>query len=279
MCIKLQIDKRRTSGYHAQGNGFAERSIRNVREVLRTALLDKGLAPEYWRDILSSTIFALNTSKSKAINCAPFEVVFGRKPVFPVDITFESVGEGISACSASGYLKDLKIQLLSNIQHAAKFLGISKDQMIKQYNKNLNFNNYKVNDKVWLRNKTFKTGENAKLSPRKSGPWTVIKVYPNQVNFKIEDQSGGQKVVHHNRLSPVVGEIDESYNEQSSDESDCEHGRSNDEGGDTSDLDTNTSDSDAEANADVNAPERRYPIRERRPRIIPGAVPWSNVCL
>ena len=40
---KLHIEKRRTSGYHAQGNGFAERSIRNVHGVLQTALLHKQL--------------------------------------------------------------------------------------------------------------------------------------------------------------------------------------------------------------------------------------------
>ena len=96
VCSGLQIEKRRTSGYHAQGNGFAERSIRNVREVLRTALLvlDKGLAHKNWRKILSSVVFALNTSKSKSINCVPYEIVFGRKPVLPIDIAFDSVEPG-----------------------------------------------------------------------------------------------------------------------------------------------------------------------------------------
>ncbi len=48
VCTSLRIEKRRTSGYHAQGNGFAERSIRNIREVLRTAQLDKGLDHKHW---------------------------------------------------------------------------------------------------------------------------------------------------------------------------------------------------------------------------------------
>ena len=47
----------------------------------------------------------------------PYEVVFGRKPVLPVDIVFDTKDSGISAVSASEYLKDLKIQLLENIGH------------------------------------------------------------------------------------------------------------------------------------------------------------------
>ena len=99
VCSSLKIKKRRTSGYHAQGNGFAERSIPNVREVLHTALLDKGLAHKNWRKIVSSVVFTLNTIKSKSINCGPYEIVFGRKPVLPIDIAFNSVEPGRSGSS------------------------------------------------------------------------------------------------------------------------------------------------------------------------------------
>ncbi len=75
--------------------------------------------------------------------------------------------------------------------------------MMKQYNKNLHVIKYALNDKVWLHKKEFKKGENVKLALRKTGPWKVIKVCPNGVNFKIEDNAGRQQVVHHNRMSPV----------------------------------------------------------------------------
>ena len=263
-------DRERTSGYHAQGNGFAERSIRNVREVLRTALLDKGLAVKNWRKILSSIIFALNSSKSKSINCSPYEVVFGRKPTLPIDIEFDSVDSGIRATSAIDYLEDLKVQLLENIRHASKFLGIARDQMIKQYNKNLHVIKYELHDQVWLHKKTFKQGENAKLSPRKSGPWKVIKLYPNGVNFKIEDASGNQQVVHHNRMSPVRESPVSDYDE--SDESDVTDYETASEGDDDELLDDDQRDPDVQ-------PPRRYPLRERKQRHIPGAISWDDVQL
>ena len=57
--------------------------------------------------------------------------------------------------------------------------------MQKQYNKNVRFNNYKVGDKAWLKVKHYKTGENRKLSPRKTGPWTILEKLPNGVNFRV----------------------------------------------------------------------------------------------
>ena len=66
--------------------------------------------------------------------------------------------------------------------------------------------------------------------------------------------------------------------------SDQEDALSNEEEEDDNDQDSDTSDSDGD-HADVgqdleNVPERRYPIRrERRQRVIPGAIPWSAVRL
>ena len=96
--------------------------------------------------------------------------MFGRKPVLPIDIAFDSVEPGLSACSPSDYLNDLKVQLLENIGHATKFLGITREKMVQQYNKNLHLIIYAPNDMVWLHKVSFKKGENTKLSPRRTGP-------------------------------------------------------------------------------------------------------------
>ena len=82
--------------------------------------------------------------------------------------------------------------------------------MQKQYNHNLRFNDYKTGEKVWLKVKHYKTGENRKLAPRRNGAWTVLERLPNGVNFKIiNDNSNEDKVVHHDRLIPIKGDISE----------------------------------------------------------------------
>ena len=49
LCSAFEIEKRRSSAYHSQGNGFAERNIRSVREIFRTVLLDRKLSQKHWR--------------------------------------------------------------------------------------------------------------------------------------------------------------------------------------------------------------------------------------
>ena len=76
ICNKLCIEKRRSSAYHSQGNGFAERNIRTVKDLLCAALLHRHLPQTKWRPILPGVVFALNASESKVIRCVPYNVVF-----------------------------------------------------------------------------------------------------------------------------------------------------------------------------------------------------------
>ena len=72
------------------------------------------------------------------------------------------------------------------------------------YNKNLRFIDYTVGQKVWVKVKHYKTGENRKLAPRRDGPWTIVDKLPNGVNFRVENSRKQQKTVHHDRLSPFI---------------------------------------------------------------------------
>ena len=78
ICNVLGIEKRRSSVNHSQGNGFAECNIRNVKDMLRLAILSRKLPLHKWRSLLLELTFALNTSESKATKCSPYYVVFGR---------------------------------------------------------------------------------------------------------------------------------------------------------------------------------------------------------
>ena len=88
VCNVLGIEKRRSSAYHSQGNGFAERNIRNVKDILRSAILSRK-SPQYrWRSLLPEVTLALNTSESKATKHSPYYVVFGRFARLPIDVLF-----------------------------------------------------------------------------------------------------------------------------------------------------------------------------------------------
>ena len=135
--------------------------------------------------------------------------------------------------------------------------------MKKQYDKSANFQRYIVGDKVWLKKKNFKLGESRKLSPRKTGPWTIRNKMNNGITFLIENDSNEEKlVVHHDRIERVIPEkttsekttIEDVTHDSSSDESDTE----------SSIIET----------AEIES-ERRYPQRTRVQRRIEGAIPWD----
>ena len=129
-------------------------------------------------------------------------VVYGREPTFPLDIILNTGKQEITADNPRRYLEDLHIQMRDVILHVTKSLNIYKLDMMKQYNKNIMFFDYKPGEQVWVKRKRFKPGENRKLAPRKSGPWTVVEKLPNGVNFRIINEKKDTKVIHHDRLIP-----------------------------------------------------------------------------
>ena len=102
---------------------------------------------------------------------------------------------------------------------------------------------------------------------------------PNGVTFQVtNEESGVTKIVHHDKLKPVRGSASISG------ESDVLNGDDYDSwtssASSSAHSDYSASD-DSDTDDSVNEPvaDRRYPQRERRPRIIPGAIPWHAVSL
>ena len=281
LCKDFNIEKRRSSAYHSQGNGLAERSIRSIREVLRTVLLDRKITQNKWRSIISEVAFALNTTISSTTKCEPYLIIFGRYPVFPEDMQLGiEQDQGIESVSES--VGNSQLKLVEIIRQVKQNTDKSVAKMIKQYNKNTKLHNYNVGDMVWLRKKCYKTGENKNLSPIRTGPWRIVEVFDNRVTFRIRmNSSNVEKVVHHNRLTPMktrtefdgdilveTARVPPNYDVSESDdeESEIEEEQQN-----------NSEVSEDSEVADGHVLQRRYPQRERRQVVIPGAIPWDAI--
>ncbi len=138
ICNTLGIEKRRSSPYHSQGNGFAERNIRTLKDMLRAVLLHRRWPQPKWRQILPSLIFALNTSVSKATNCIPYNVVFGRSVVLPQDVTFgHDFTDLFHEQSLDDYQYLAASSLMEIFHHVSNALQLNQDAMKKQYNRNI----------------------------------------------------------------------------------------------------------------------------------------------
>ena len=271
VCTILNIEKRRASSYHSQGNGFAERSIRNVKEILRLNLHEGKLPQKEWSNKLKEMVFALNTTVSNATKKVPYEVVFGREAVTPVDVKLGCVRENEDSISTNDYTDELKIRLKDMYDTVKDNLNVSRAKMKANYDANTRVNTYAVGDKVWLTKKHFKPGQSAKLAPRRTGPWSVTAILPGGVTYGISlDGTNKSLVVHHNRLTPVYTDNDNS-----------------DDSSEDEDLDDNNDDvqstgaaesSEEEEDIDIENPaQHRYPRRNRVPRQIEGAIPWDAI--
>ena len=292
VCSSLGIEKRRSSAYHSQGNSFAERNIRTVKDMLRSVLLHRRISQSRWREILPKLLFALNASESKATRCTPFEVVYGRPAVLPQDIVFDVLQpDPHDTLSAESYKEEVTSELQDIFAQIVKMLGLSKIKMQQQYNRNLRFTNYVAGQQVWLKKKHYKTGENRKLAPRREGPWTVLEKLPNGVNFKIINSKKEEKIVHHDRLSPVLGSVKPSNQEKpppsqrnisndSISRPTYDTNSSSDSDSCLSDHDLDdTSESKEENDIEAEIPIRDRPRRVRRCRTIPNTIPWDVIKL
>ena len=175
--------------------------------------------------------------------------------------------------SPKDYLEEVGVSLKDLWDVASAHLEISRQDIMLRHDKNIRFHDYCAGEKVWLKSDFIKTGEN-KLAPKRGGPWTILKKMPNGVTFQIrDDKTNTTKIIHHDRLKPVrhgialgIPECSRSVPSSSS-ESSAEYSN-------YSPSETDTSDSDSERGGGV---ENRYPVKDRRQRIIPGAIPWDAV--
>ena len=279
-CNRLGIEKRRSSPYHSQGNGFAERNIRSVREILRSALLSRKMSEDKWRKLLPGLVFALNCSVSKATKAVPYSVVFGRKPTLPIDVLFGTTVTNRDAVSPEDNSDEVGISLEQIWDSVKTHLEISKRDMVTRYNRNIRFHDYLPGERVWLKADVINAGEN-KLAPKRSGPWTIVEKMPNGVTFRISNNDTGvTKVVHHDKLKLVRSSpsmADSSPREPGLEcHRESEGSTSSASSSVHSDYSPSESD-DSDSSVEEPVANRRYPVRNRPARVLPGAIPWDAV--
>ena len=84
----LGSSSRLTSPYYPQGNAVIERSHRTLNNMLRTLLLEKeGVG---WSTLLPTVMLYLNSMIQEGTGSSASEILFGKNPNLPSDLTFTS---------------------------------------------------------------------------------------------------------------------------------------------------------------------------------------------
>ena len=79
LCEQMGIDKRRSSPYHPEGDGLAERCIQSAKQLLRCMLAEKQMKKTDWPKVMKEASFALNCMQNSSTRLSPHEIMYGVK--------------------------------------------------------------------------------------------------------------------------------------------------------------------------------------------------------
>ena len=85
MCSLLGIEKIRTTPYHPQTNGSAERVHQTLQRMIGKLDPEKR---QKWPVHIRSIIIAYNSTRSLVTRYSPYYLMFGRRPRLPIDLLF-----------------------------------------------------------------------------------------------------------------------------------------------------------------------------------------------
>ena len=173
---RFKVKHVRTSPYHPQTDGLAERQMRTIKELLRCKLLSG--KPVQWDESLPEIVSEINFSIHRTLGKSPFEVARGRSGTV----------SGIPWLQFAAKPKQTE-EKWSRIQE--------RNEEAAQERRKLRGGTLRIFEKdqyVWLKSPEMKSG----LKPKYTGPFRIIE-RTSPVNYMI-DRNGANVVVHVDRL-------------------------------------------------------------------------------
>ena len=83
ICTSMGIQNSRTTAYHPQCDGHVKRQSRTLQDMLSAFVSQNRDDWDFWIDL---TVYAYNTSIHKSIGYSPYELVFGRVAMTPIEV-------------------------------------------------------------------------------------------------------------------------------------------------------------------------------------------------
>ena len=199
MCSLLGIEKIRTTPYHPQSNGSAERVHQTLRRMI--GKLDLELHRK-WPAHLGSVLIAYNATRSLVMGFSPYYLMFGWRPRLPIDLLFPTHWEHNLTRTIDEYVETL-------YRHLWKSVKLAQDSALKEalwqkrlYDRKVGAIELRPGDRVLVKLDAFR-GQQQKLKNRwGSDLYTVVTRVADGVPAYVvkNERTGKRKVLHHSRL-------------------------------------------------------------------------------
>jgi hypothetical protein len=212
--LLLDIYQTKTTSYHPQCDGNSEVFIRIMKQMIR-AFVDQN--QKDWDEKLYHLLYAYNTAIHKTTQFSPFQLMFGRTAKIPIDFIDPHIKMDLPL-NPQDYLDQVKNtlkQAYATVRTNNK-IRIEKAQLnTKRVLAGCNFN---VGDKVWYLNEKKKKNINKSLQNKFIGPYTIISILDNHINYIIKADNKKSKpiTVHRSKLKRCISRIIEPKIKQKS---------------------------------------------------------------
>ncbi|KAK1653102.1 hypothetical protein QYE76_070907 [Lolium multiflorum] len=188
--------------YHPQTDGQTEVVNRTLSQLLRS-MIKKNL--KEWEECLPHVEFAYNRAVHSTTELCPFEVVYGFKPITPLDLLPLPIHERVNmeASKRADFVKKIHVKTKELIEKKGK-------SNVARMNKKRKEILFKPGDMVWVhfRKDRFPKLRKSKLLPRGAGPYKVLaKINDNAYSIDLpEDEFGVSTSFNVADLTPYDGE-------------------------------------------------------------------------
>ena len=134
LCLLSQVKKLRTTPYRPQTNGSCERFNRTLISMIGT-LLDEHKS--CWVQHVPTLVHTFNCTRNNATGYSPYYLLYGHKPLLPIDIEFGVKFPEVSDSITTNYVKKLKNRLEWAYRKAADNSQKEKQRARLNFDKNV----------------------------------------------------------------------------------------------------------------------------------------------
>ncbi len=190
---KFKIKHGFSTPYHPKTNGLMERFNKTLKESLAKLKED-----ENWDKMIAPTLFAYRSKIQESVKIEPFYLVYGRKPVLPMDREEKKISLIERIWEIVEKIPKIRYQAKEEIEKSQRR---QKEYHDKRYKRKEEF---EIGDKVLYYNAAKENQWSGKLEEKWKGPYYIHEVMLKG-SYKIKEMDG--------RIfkTPVNGELLKKY--------------------------------------------------------------------
>ena len=190
---KFKIKHGFSTPYHPKTNGLVERFNKTLKESLAKLKED-----ENWDKMIAPTLFAYRSKIQESVKIEPFYLVYGRKPVLPMDREEKKISLIERIWEIVEKIPKIRYQAKEEIEKSQRR---QKEYHDKRYKRKEEF---EIGDKVLYYNAAKEKQWTGKLEEKWKGPYYIHQIMLNG-SYKIKETNGNVL------KTPVNGELLKEY--------------------------------------------------------------------